>query len=67
MYSAIRYGKINEIPTIEINYASKRMDLKNVPTYVRFLDLSGDNMCVKVMNEFYHESNRIILTYLNLG
>lgn len=50
-------------PTIGIDYASKRMDVQNVPTYVHFWDLSGDEIYIEVRNEFYPEANGIVLCY----
>ncbi|KAK8871023.1 hypothetical protein M9Y10_008936 [Tritrichomonas musculus] len=50
-------------PTIGIDYASKRLDVENVPTYVHFWDLSGDEIYIEVRNEFYPEANGIILCY----
>jgi small GTP-binding protein len=49
--------------TIGIDYASKRMDVQTVPTYVHFWDLSGDEIYLEVRNEFYPEANGIILCY----
>ena len=53
----------NVKPTIGIDYASKRMEVKTVPTYVHFWDLSGDEIYVEVRNEFYPEANGFILCY----
>jgi small GTP-binding protein len=50
-------------PTIGIDYASKRMEVQNVPTYVHFWDLSGDEIYIEVRNEFYPEANGIVLCY----
>ena len=50
-------------PTIGIDYASKRLDVENVPTYVHFWDLSGDDIYIEVRNEFYPEANGIMLCY----
>jgi small GTP-binding protein len=50
-------------PTIGIDYASKRMEIQNVPTYVHFWDLSGDEIYIEVRNEFYPEANGIVLCY----
>lgn len=49
--------------TIGIDYASKRMEVQNVPTYVHFWDLSGDEIYIEVRNEFYAEANGFILCY----
>ncbi|OHS94769.1 small GTP-binding protein [Tritrichomonas foetus] len=50
-------------PTIGIDYESQRLDVENVPTYVHFWDLSGDDIYIEVRNEFYPEANGIILCY----
>ncbi|KAH0787486.1 small GTP-binding protein [Histomonas meleagridis] len=50
-------------PTLGIDYASKRLDVKNIPTYVHFWDPSGDDMYFEIRNEFYQESDGIILCY----
>jgi GTPase SAR1 family protein len=39
------------------------MDVQNVPTYVHFWDLSGDDIYLEVRNEFYPEANGIVLCY----
>lgn len=50
-------------PTIGIDYISKRCDVENVPSYIHFWDLSGDELYVEVRNEFYGEANGFILAY----
>lgn len=50
-------------PTIGIDYASKRLDVQNVPTYIHFWDLSGDEIYIEIRNEFYSEANGILLCY----
>jgi small GTP-binding protein len=50
-------------PTIGVDYASKRMEVQNVPTYVHFWDLSGNELYIEVRNEFYPEANGIMLCY----
>ena len=56
-----KFTKVN--PTLGIDYASKRMEVQNIPAYVHFWDLSGDELYLEVRNEFYPEANGFVLCY----